>query len=104
MGTVTLILRLCGEENLSAYDAMSRLRINDSIIVDLPQPVESYFAQKMCYHHNVVTMATDGPANIVPFNTQASFAVNPYRLYVENLLSSTPTKYRPMDSKVSSKG
>ena len=70
------------------------------MIVDLPQPVERYFAQKMRYHHNVVTMATDGPANIVPFKKQASFAVNPYRLYVENLLSSTPTKFKPADPKV----
>ena len=99
MGTVTLLLRMCGGEDVSAYEAMSRLRINDSIIVDLPRPVENYFAQKMRYHHNVSTMATDGPAILV-YKQASAFAVNPYRLYVENLLSSTPTKFKAPDPRV----
>jgi len=98
MGTVTLILRFMSEDaEISAYDAMSRLRINEGIIVTLPQPVEKYFAQRMRYHHNVVTRATDGPA-IVQIEKPA-FAVAPYRMYAENLLFATPTKYKQRDPK-----
>ena len=97
MGVVTCILRYFSEEEISAYDAMSRLRINDSVIFPLPKPVENYFQQRMRYHHNVSTRATDGPS-IVQIE-KPHLAVAPYRLYAENVLHALPTKYKPLDPK-----
>lgn len=96
MGVVTLILRTVSEEKISAYDAVARLRLNESIYIHLPDRVEDYFKsrdqQRVRYRHNVSTIATDGPS-IVQI-AQPIFAVAPYRLFVENLLNAMPTRYR----------
>ena len=97
MGVVTFVLQAFSDEKISPYNAMSRLRLSDSMHFELPAQVENYFDQRtMKYHHNVVTRATDGPS-IVQIERLKSFAVAPYRMYVENVLYSTPTKFKPRD-------
>ena len=103
MGTVTMILRLMGED-VSVAEAVRRLHLNESFHVEasmkLPSQVEDYFewGNKSRAVHSLMSAATDGP-NIIQIAKPNMFEA-PYRRYVENMLFSTPTKVQWKDPKV----
>ena len=68
MGVVTLIMKSFGEEEVTVYDSMRRLRMAESLHINLPPTVERYFERNLLpnyyYHRNINTMATErGPGN-----------------------------------------
>ena len=103
MGTVTLILRMMGED-VSVAEAVRRLHLNESFHFEaslkLPGQVDDYFAwaAKSRSVDNMITAATDGP-NIIQIAKPNMFEA-PYRRYVENMLFATPTKHKMKDPKV----
>ena len=103
MGTVTMILRIMGED-VSVAEAVRRLHLNESFHIEaslkLPDQVEDYFewAKRSRSVDNMITAATDGP-NIIQIAKPNMFEA-PYRRYVENMLFSLPTKFKGKDPKV----
>ncbi len=106
MSVVTLCISyFSDEEEFNPYDAMKRLRMAESMHVNFPPAVENYFQQRIgyncTYHHNVCTMATDGPSIIHIATPELSFS--PSRVYVENMLFATPSRHHEVDEEVQNK-
>ena len=104
MGTVTMILRMMGED-VSVAEAVRRLHLNQSFHVEaslkLPSQVEDYFewGKKSREVDSFDFLeATDGP-NIIQIAKPNMFEA-PYRRYVENMLFSLPTKLKRKDPQV----
>jgi hypothetical protein len=94
MGMVTMIMKYYSPE-VNTHDAIKRLRTS-TIVIKLPPSIERYFDQRlqgcnMSYHHNVCTMATDGPSIIHIGRPELN--INMSRLYVESMLYSMPSNY-----------
>ena len=103
MGTVTMILRIMGED-VSVAEAVRRLHLNESFHIEaslkLPDQVQDYFewGKRSRSVDAMIAAATDGP-NIIQIAKPNMFEA-PYRRYVENILFATPTKFRMKDPKV----
>ncbi len=99
MSVVTFVMRCFSEEEVNTADAMQRLRMAEGLHLNLPPSIELYFQQriqeKMSYHHNVCTMATDGP-NLLHIATP-DLSISPSRLYVENMLFALPSHFKDDD-------
>ena len=96
MGVVMSIISYFGAEEDNVYDTMRRLRMAEYLDVPLPPTIERYFEKSliptMRYHHNIYTMATDGPSIIRISNPD--IGISKSRMYVENLFYAMPS-YQP---------
>lgn len=101
MGVVTLIMKTMSKDSdeVKVYDTMRRLRMAESLHVNLPPTVEKYFEKNRLtntsffFQNNISTMATDGPSIILIGKPDMGITMS--RLYVEHTYYAMPSSYQP---------